>query len=242
MTDRRRASRFISPGAHGVLRLMQDVQVEHVTAGEVTVLAATRPTAREQVIQMRDNTGRRVALRVQLTTSVVVPSGEMLRNRVVFRVLGSAAARVWTAGDPFDGHAGRIAVLVRRITARAVNVSSSGCLLELAEYVTDGAVALLDMVGVQRGSGDAVRLCRAVAVAGGAWPWRAGAEFLPLDAPLPTSVRNAAARLEALMDVGPFVGARHSSGPRSSNRADNESPAGDALDAGSGRTVHEPMS
>ena len=218
MSDRRRASRFISPGAHGALRLMQDVQIERANAGEITVIAATRPTPREQTIQMRDTAGRRIAL----------------------RVLGAAAAGGRLAGE-IPGNVGAIAVLVRRIAARAVNVSSNGCLLELAEYVGEGAVALLDIAGVQRGSGDAVRLCRAVHVPGGAWPWRAGAEFLPLDAPLPTSVRNAAARLEALLDRGPLVGDRHCSGRGDSGREKDVTEAIDAIDQRTGLTVNEPV-
>jgi hypothetical protein len=213
MSDRRRASRFISPGVEGMLRLMQDVQVEQANGGDITVIASTRPTSHEHTIQMRDNAGRRVSLRVQLTSSAVVSCGEMLRHRVVLRMLGAATPGGRISGNALAGNPAGIAVLVQRIAARAVNVSSSGCLLELAEYVGQGAVALLDMVGVQRGPGDAVRLCRAVHVAGGAWPWRAGAEFLPLDAPLPTSVRNAAAKLEALLEMGPFVGGTQSSGP-----------------------------
>lgn len=240
MSDRRRASRFISPGAHGALRLMQDVQIERANAGEITVIAATRPTPREQTIQMRDTAGRRIALRVQVAASAVVPGSELVRNRVVLRVLGAAAAGGRLAGE-IPGNVGAIAVLVRRIAARAVNVSSNGCLLELAEYVGEGAVALLDIAGVQRGSGDAVRLCRAVHVPGGAWPWRAGAEFLPLDAPLPTSVRNAAARLEALLDRGPLVGDRHCSGRGDSGREKDVTEAIDAIDQRTGLTVNEPV-
>ena len=238
MSDRRRASRFISPGVEGMLRLMQDVQVEQTSAGEITVIATTRPTSREQTIQMRDNAGRRVSLRVQLTASAVVSCGEMLRHRVVLRVLGAASSGGRMSGAPLAGNPAGIAVLVQRIAARAVNVSSNGCLLELAEYVGEGAVALLDMMGVQRGSGDAVRLCRAVHVAGGAWPWRAGAEFLPLDAPLPTSVRNAAAKLEALLEMGPFVGTTHGSGPVDPRRG--RDVAG-AIDQTTGPTVNEPI-
>jgi len=227
MSDRRRATRFISAGAQGVLRLMQDVYVEHANAGEITVLAATRPAMREQTIQMRDKAGRRVALRVQPTTITVVSAGEVLRNRIVFRVVGFSAAGDQAAGEPLDGHAGRIGVLVRRIVARAVNVSSSGCLLDLPEYVAEGTVALLNMVGVQRGSGEAVRLCRPVHIIAAALPWRAGAEFLPLDAPLPTSVRNAAARLEALLDVASFVGDRPGSGERASGQVSDAVPTVD---------------
>ena len=239
MSDRRRASRFISPGAEGMLRLMQDVQVEQANAGEITVIAATRPASREQTIQMRDNAGRRVSLRVQLTTSTVVSCGEMLRHRVVLRVLGAATPGSRMSGDPLARNPAGIAVLVQRIAARAVNVSSNGCLLEVAEYVGEGAIALLDMAGMQRGSGDAIRLCRAVHVAGGAWPWRAGAEFLPLDAPLPTSVRNAAAKLEALMEMGPFVGGRYSSAQVDSGRARD---AAEAMGQRTEPAVNEPAS
>jgi len=222
MADRRRASRFVSPGTEGTLRILQDVRIEHVDADGVTVLASERVVSREHVIQLRDVSGRRTSLRVLPVESTVVTNGEVLRHRVKLRMVGSEDPHA-RSGDVPAVSPGSIAVLVRRIDARAVNVSSSGCCLELCEHVGEGSIALLDILGIQRGTGDAVRLCRAARVPGAAWPWSAGVEFLPLDTPGPTSMRNIAARLEALMDSRSLVVARHKSGS-------DQTAAGPAVD------------
>jgi len=201
----------VSPGAEGALRILRDVRVERVDAEGITVLASERPVSQEQVIQLRDGSGRRLSVRVRPMESTLVTNGEVLRHRVKLRVLGPDDPQT-RPGEAFDVSPDSIAVLVRRVNARAVNVSSSGCCLELAEYVGEGSIALLDILGIQRGAGDAVRLCRAAKVPGAAWPWNAGVEFLPLDTPGPASMRNVAARLEALMDSRSLVVARHKSG------------------------------
>ena len=166
---------------------MQDVRIEHVDAQSITVLASERPVSREQTIQLRDVSGRRTSLRVLPSESAVVTNGEVLRHRVKLRLLGSEDPQ-GRIGDVPAVSPGSIALLVRRIEARAVNVSSSGCCLEMSEHVGEGSIALLDLLGIQRGTGDAVRLCRAARVSGAAWPWSAGVEFLPLDTPGPTSM------------------------------------------------------
>jgi hypothetical protein len=187
------------------------VRIEQADATGITVLASERPVFREQVIQLRDGSGRRLSMRVLPMESSVVTNGEVLRHRVKMRTLGSEDPHT-RSGEVPAASTGSIAVLVRRVNARAVNVSSSGCCLELAEHVGEGAIALLDILGIQRGVGDAVRLCRSARVPGAPWQWSAGVEFLPLDTPGPTSMRNVAARLEAMMDSRSLVEVRHKSG------------------------------
>lgn len=210
MADRRRANRFVSPGTQGTLRLLQDVRIEHAEPESITVLACERPVASDQLIQLRDCSGRRAVFRVRPIESAVVSNGDVLRHRVKLHVVGPEDQRGRRTQVP-TVPPGSIGVLVRSVDARAVNVSSTGCCLELAEQVGEGLVAMLDILGIQRGTGDAVRLCRAARVPGGAWPWSAAAEFLPLDTPGPTSMRSVAARLEALMDSRSLVVTRNKS-------------------------------
>ena len=232
VADRRRASRFASPGAEGALRILRDVRVERVEADGITVLAPERPVMQEQVIQLRDRSGRRLSVRVHPLESTLVTNGEVLRHRVKLRVLGADDSQM-RPGEALDVSPDSIAVLVRRVNARAINVSASGCCLELSEPVGEGSIALLDILGIQRGAGDAVRLCRAAKVQGAAWPWNAGVEFLPLDTPGPTSMRSVAARLEALMESRSLVAARHKSGSDQTNTG----PVVDLSDAVASTTI-----
>ena len=74
-------------------RLMQGVRVEQADGRTITVLATTRPTPGEQVIQLRDSAGREVAFRVQPVTISVVSCGEMLQDRVLPRGSGRGTTR-----------------------------------------------------------------------------------------------------------------------------------------------------
>lgn len=83
--------------------------------------------------------------------------------------------------------------LVRRLPASVLNISSRGCLIETAIPLVPGTVGLLEVGdGTQ---GEAVRICRSVERPGAALPFRAGTEFLVLDAAAPPSIRVRALRL-----------------------------------------------
>jgi hypothetical protein len=91
-----------------------------------------------------------------------------------------------------------IGVLIRRIPVRVRNVSTSGCLLESADLLPDGAIGMLELAIDGDRHVEALRVNRSTRIPGAAWPWRAGAQFLALNAPLPTSVRNVVARFEIM--------------------------------------------
>jgi hypothetical protein len=92
-------------------------------------------------------------------------------------------------------------VLIRRLPVRVRNVSASGCLLETADSLPEGAVGLLELVIEGERHVEALRVNRSTRIAGSAWPWRTGAQFLALSAPLPTSVRNVVARFEIMEEL-----------------------------------------
>jgi hypothetical protein len=77
--------------------------------------------------------------------------------------------------------------LIRRLPASVLNISSRGCLIETATPLVPGTVGLLE-VGDET-HGEAVRICRSVERPGAAMPFRAGTEFLVLDAGAPPSMR-----------------------------------------------------
>jgi hypothetical protein len=76
--------------------------------------------------------------------------------------------------------------LVRRLPATVVNVSDRGCLIEMAAPLEPGTIALLEVHGSDRAQSEAVRVCHSIARPGAAVPFRAGTEFLVLDAAFPS--------------------------------------------------------
>ena len=105
-------------------------------------------------------------------------------------------------------------VLIRRLPVRVRNVSASGCLLETADLLPEGAVGLLELVIEGERHLEALRVNRSTRVAGSAWAWRTGAQFLALSAPLPTSVRNVVARFEIMEELEPWSETRSYPGIR----------------------------
>jgi hypothetical protein len=84
---------------------------------------------------------------------------------------------------------------------RVRDVSTAGCLLESYDLIPDGTVGLLELDVNGERQVEAVQVCRSLRVTGSAWPWRAGARFLALNAPPPTSVRNVVARFEIIDEL-----------------------------------------
>lgn len=94
-----------------------------------------------------------------------------------------------------------IGVLIRRVPVRVKDVSSNGCLLESAELLPEGTVGLLELDIDGDVHVETLCVSRSTRMAGSAWLWRAGARFLALNAPPPTSVRNVVARFEILDEL-----------------------------------------
>lgn len=86
--------------------------------------------------------------------------------------------------------------LVRHIPATVVNVSSRGCLLETRSPLVAGTVGILE-IDEAEGPSEVVRVCHSFERTGAAMRFRAGGEFLVLDAATAVSVRQRAWRLDA---------------------------------------------
>jgi hypothetical protein len=233
MADRRRASRFVLfERKQGVVRLMEDVYVERVTATESAVIAV-QPAARgEQVLlEFPADRGRQSVIVAHVIRSSIVPLAGTVRHRVLLRVVHRFAHGGIPERDRGESEGGRMGVVVRRIPVRITEASAGGCLLESASALPDGAVGILELTTGTSREIEALRITRCVHVPGAAWPHRAGAEFLPLEASAPTSLRNMVARLEVVMEIdSPAV--RTSSGPAQSSAPDAGAPeAGTAIAA-----------
>jgi hypothetical protein len=83
---------------------------------------------------------------------------------------------------------GVTAALVRSLPATVREIGANGCLVEMAVPLAPGTVGLLatDSSGLDV---EAIRVCRSSAHSGGTMPFRAGVEFLVLDAARPSSIR-----------------------------------------------------
>src|SRR5918994_4065986 len=86
----------------------------------------------------------------------------------------------------------RLAALVRRLPIRVVDISAVGCLLESAQPVDAGTVALLALQIGGRRYVDPVRITRVVRLSGGIWAYRFGAEMLTLTPPGEQTLRRVA--------------------------------------------------
>lgn len=129
----------------------------------------------------------------------------------------------------------RIGVIVRDIAVRVLDASASGCLVESHEPLPEGAVGMLEVTGDGGRTGEPLRIGRSTVIAGGATRFRAGAQFLPLGAPGPASVRNQLARLEVALEIEAAAGIRTSSRP--AKLAGGNAVSGDAGNVGSAREV-----
>ena len=100
-------------------------------------------------------------------------------------------------------------------------------------------IGILVLPAAAEPTGEPLRISRCTRTPGGAAPYRLGAEFLSLDAPAPTSLRNRVARLEIGMELR-SLDPRTSSWPaQSAEWVDDEDPLGLAA-SDRGVTSEEP--
>jgi hypothetical protein len=208
MPERRRTSRFVIPEhAHGTFRLMQDVCVEKVRGDEIVIVgdAALQP-GEELILELPRALGIRSVVLVHVVQCGAVWAGEARRYRVLLRsnvpvetpvVRRVGGASVITPAVTLPA----LGVLMRRVPVRVRDVSTSGCQLESADALIEGAVGQLEIAIDGQVHKEPLRVCRSMKAPGGHWPWRSGAHFLALEVPAPTSVRNVVARFEILDEL-----------------------------------------
>jgi hypothetical protein len=204
MPERRRAHRFaLSEGTRAMLRWMDDVYIECSDAAETTVIAAQPVSIGEEVLlELPSNATRRAVTLTKAVRRTLVPYGGTMRHRVVLRRLHACSHHsAFATADERVTHAARMAVLVRRLPVSLAEVSTTGCRLESAQALLTGTVGILVLPTDAEPAGEPLRISRCTRTPGGAAAYRLGAEFLSLDAPAPTSLRNSVARLEIVMEL-----------------------------------------
>jgi hypothetical protein len=208
MSDRRRTSRFVIPDfTEAVFRLMQDVCVERAAADQV-ILVSDVPlrTGEGMLIELPRELGTRSLTRADVVSCTVVWTGDTRRYRVAMRPERTGELTRETRSShgatmPPPATLPAIGVLIRRVPVRIHDVSSTGCLLESFDVLGEGAVGQLEIHFNDITHQEPIRICRSSNQTGTAWPWRSGAHFLSLAAPLTSSVRNVAARFEIIDEL-----------------------------------------
>ena len=208
MTDRRRYSRFVIPeSSHGAFRAMQDVCVEQIDGELVVVVSDTALRQGEGLtLELPRGLGARAVVRVSVVSCTPVWLANVRRHRVVLQSPIAVEAKAPVPDSPFmkpRTALPALGVLVRRIPVRVRDISTTGCQLESLDPLPDTQIGQLEVFVEGERHQEPVRVTRAVRLPGGAWPYRAGAQFLALGAPLPTSVRNAVARMEIVEELLP---------------------------------------
>lgn len=208
MSDRRRTSRFVIPDfTEATFRLMQDVCVERAAADQV-ILVSDVPlrTGEGMLIELPRELGTRSLTHADVVTCTVVWTGDTRRYRIAMRPERSGELSRETRSShaptlPPPATLPAIGVLIRRVPVRIHDVSTTGCLLESFDALGEGAVGQLEVHFNDITHQEPIRICRSSNVTGTAWPWRSGAHFLSLTAPLASSVRNIAARFEIIDEL-----------------------------------------
>jgi hypothetical protein len=114
----------------------------------------------------------------------------------------------------------RVGSLVRRLPIRVVNMSAAGCLLESAQPVDTGTVALLALQIGDRRYVDPVRITRSVQKAGGVWVYGLGAEMLTLSPPSEATLRRVALLEDAELVISPPTASSSSAEQNAADRVD----------------------
>ena len=193
--NRRRMPRAVADNAAGMLRVLDDVEIEQVTDETITVLSDTPIPRGERMIWWGPTgQGGEAPLRVRAVQRQAVVTSASLRHRVRLHVDAVAApdAAAVRAARPAAETAdtGPIGGLVREVPIRILDISAGGCLIESPVRVAEGAVGWLSVNGHDAQHHEVVRVCRSDWRTDRFWRWTSGVEFLTLEAPSATALRR----------------------------------------------------
>jgi hypothetical protein len=191
--NRRRTPRAAANNAAGTVRLLNDVEIEHLTGTAITVLSETHvPRGERMILWAPAEDGGEVTLRVRAVSRQTVVEST-LRHRVRFEVdaigTGSIGAR------PASGvsAARRLGAIVREVPIRLLEISEGGGLIESPVRLAEGTVGWLSVSGQDAPHQEIVRVCRSDERPERFWRWVSGVEFLTLEpAPAASLRRNMA--------------------------------------------------
>ena len=194
MINRRRTTRAAANNATGIFRVLDDVEIEHVTDRAITVLSETPvPRGERMILWAPAEDGGRVRLRVRAVRRQAVLGSALVRQRVRFdvdaiastnRAVG-ATQRASGGLDPV-----RIGGIVREVPIRLLDIGAGGCSIESPVRIAEGVVGWLSVKSQDARYDEVVRVCRSDWRTERFWQWMSGIEFLTLELPSAASLRR----------------------------------------------------
>jgi hypothetical protein len=188
--------RAAANGAAGMLRVLDDVEIEAVRDETITVLSAARfPRGERMVWWAPAEDGGEVPVHIRAVQRQTDLASASLRDRVTFAVDAIAAPLdAARATRPASAPAGpRIASIMRELPVKLIDLGTGGCLVESPVRITEGAVGWLSVISQYAEHHEIVRVCRSDWRIERFWPCLAGIEFLTLEAPRATALRRSVA-------------------------------------------------
>jgi len=192
--NRRRMPRAAANNAAGLLRILDDVEIEAVTDQTITVLSEAQfPRGERMVLWAPAEDGGEVSVRVRAVQRQADLAAASLRHRVRFDVdaITAPVDEADRATPPATASAsGRIGSVMRELPVKLVDLSASGCLVESPVRITEGAVGWLSVNSQHTQHHEIVRVCRSDWRTERFWPCMAGIEFLTLEATRSDALRR----------------------------------------------------
>jgi hypothetical protein len=191
--NRRRMPRAAANSAAGMLRILDDVEIEVVTDQTITVLSDTQfPRGERMVLWAPAEDGGEVPVRVRAVQRQADMASASLRHRVKFDVDAIAASldEPDRATRPATAASRQVGSIMREVPVKLVDLSGAGCLVESPVRITEGAVGWLSVNSRHGQHHEIVRVCRSDWRIERFWPCTAGIEFLTLEAPPSASLRR----------------------------------------------------
>jgi hypothetical protein len=190
--NRRRTPRSAANNATGMLRVLDDVEIEHVTDQAITVLSETQvPRGERMILWAPAADGGELPLRVRAVQRQAVLTSAHLRHRVRFDVDAIGMTDPGAARPaPGASHTRRIGGIVREVPIRLLDIGAGGCLIGSPVRIAEGAVGWLSVNGQNARYDEVVRVCRSEWRTERFWRWIAGVEFLTLEPPSAGSLRR----------------------------------------------------
>jgi hypothetical protein len=193
--NRRRAPRAVANNCAGILRVLEDVEIEQVIDQTITVLSETRvPRGERMILWAPVDDGDHVPLQVRAVQRQALLTSPHARHRVRFAVDAADPVPVATTrGASRTSDTARIGGIARDVPVRLLELSVGGCLLESPVRIAEGTVGWLSVNGQHTEHDEIVRVCRSESRPGRFWPWVAAVEFLTLEPPSAASLRRSVA-------------------------------------------------
>ena len=188
MSGRRSHQRFtLSSCPEATLRMLRDVLVERVSHDEIVVIGRHVGVVGD-LLKMRIAEAGDFALAVRVIESRPSVADGAMRHRLVLGIEAPKDSVLTASSALGPDPAMSVAVLEKESSARVLNCSTSGCLLEVFTPMDVGTIAALRLPWQSHEFADDIQIVRCQPIEGGS-RYHAGASFLWTSPPRQGSFR-----------------------------------------------------